>query len=158
MFSLKGKKRSTALFGKQEQSPRQSSIAAVDGRKLIPVRENVEKVHSRDSCYNRGILMSFPSQFVNKIQKIVHHQGASNIIGFMFDVCRLLQPVSSRNYALVQLPVTVLSTLNNTPKSEIFKLHSIMFSINEGLSVYRSCVLRWWGSEKQIMILFSQLS
>ena len=27
-----------------------------------------------------------------------------------------------------------------------------MFSINEGLSVYRSCVLRWWGSAKQIMI------
>ena len=82
---------------------------------------------------------------MNKIQKIVHHQGASNIVGFIFDVCRPLKPVSSRNYALVQLPVTVLSTLNS-------KLHSIMFSINEGLSVYRSCVLRWWGSEKQIMI------
>ena len=27
-----------------------------------------------------------------------------------------------------------------------------MFSINEGLSVYRSCVLLWWESEKQIMI------
>ena len=96
--------------------------------------------------------MSFPSQFVKKIQKIVHHQGASNIVVFIFDVSRLLQPVSSRNYALLQLPVIVLSILNNTPKSEIFKLHSIMFSINEGLSVYRSCVLRWWGSEKQIMI------
>ena len=99
-----------------------------------------------------GISMSFPSQFVNKIQKIVHHQGASNIVVFIFDVSRLLQPVSSRNYALLQLPVIVLSILNNTPKSEIFKLHSRMFSINEGLSVYRSCVLRWWGSEKQIMI------
>ena len=33
-----------------------------------------------------------------------------------------------------------------------------MFSINEGLSAYRNCVLRWWESEKQIMILFSQLS
>ena len=109
LVSLKGKKRSTALFGKQEQSPRQSSIAAVDGRKLIPVRENVEKVHSRDSCYNRGILMSFPSQFVNKIQKIVHHQGASNVVVFIFDICCLLQPVSSPNYALLQLPVIVLS-------------------------------------------------
>ena len=89
---------------------------------------------------------------MNKIQKILHHQGASNIVVFIFDVSRLLQPVSSRNYALVQLPVIVLSILNNTPKSEIFKLHSIMFSINEGLSVYRSCVLRWWRSEKQIMI------
>ena len=89
---------------------------------------------------------------MNKIQKIVHHQGASNVVVFIFDVFRLLQPVSSRNYALVQLPVIVLSILNNTPKSEIFKLHSLMFSINEGLSVYRSCVLRWWGSEKQIMI------
>ena len=89
---------------------------------------------------------------MNKIQKIVHHQGASNIVIFIFDVCRLLQLVSSRNYALLQLPVIVLSTLSNTPKSEIIKLHSIMFSINEGLSVYRSCVLRWWGSAKQIMI------
>ena len=64
------------------------------------------EVHSRDSCYNMGILMSFPSQFVNKI---VHHQGASNVVVFIFDVCCLLQPVSSPNYALLQLPVIVLS-------------------------------------------------
>ena len=84
----------------------------------------------------------------------MHHQGASNIVGFMFDVCRLLQPVSSRNYALVHLPVTVLSTLNNTPKSEKKSLQTPQYNVlyNEGLSVYRSCVLRWWGSEKQIMI------
>ena len=53
--------------------------------------------------------MSFPSQFVNKIQKIVHHQGASNVVVFIFDVCRLLQPLSSPNYALLQLPVIVSS-------------------------------------------------
>ena len=58
---------------------------------------------------NRRILMSFPSQFVNKIQKIVHHQGASNVVVFIFDVCRLLQPLSSPNYALLQLPVIVSS-------------------------------------------------
>ena len=53
--------------------------------------------------------MSFPSQFVNKIQKIVLHQGASNVVVFIFDVCRLLQPLSSPNYALLQLPVIVSS-------------------------------------------------
>ena len=53
--------------------------------------------------------MSFPSQFVNKIQKIVHHQGTSNVVVFIFDVCCLLQLVSSPNYALLQLPVIVLS-------------------------------------------------
>ena len=93
---------------------------------------------------------------MNKIQKIVHHQGTSNIVVFIFDVSRLLQPVSVSQLCFASAPcyrfIHVLSILSNTPKSEIFKLHSIMSSINEGLSVYRSCVLRWWGSEKQIMI------
>ena len=53
MCSLKEQEQPTALFREQEASLWQSFIAVVDGRKFTPVQENVDKVHSRDSCYNR---------------------------------------------------------------------------------------------------------
>ena len=51
------------------------------------------------------------SQSVNKKQRIVHGQGASNInhstIVFNFDVCRLSWPVSSTNYCYNDFYVTI---------------------------------------------------
>ena len=50
LCSLKEQKQSTALFREQEAPRWQSFIAVVDGTRLTPVRENVDKVHPRDSC------------------------------------------------------------------------------------------------------------
>ena len=52
------------------------------------------------------------SQFVNKNQRIVHGQGASNInyntVDFNFDVCRLSYPVSSTSYVRIYAPSAIL--------------------------------------------------
>ena len=52
---------------------------------------------------NRNMALIYSISFVNKKQRIVHGQGASNIsnttVVFNFDVCRLSYPVSCTNCA-----------------------------------------------------------